>query len=67
MVSWKCAMTLRHRLNVETALLPVKAEPEIQLKATQCCLCYCQNLLNQLSWFYYKKSHLVIQKQLSPL
>ena len=50
-------LTLPHRLNVETALLPVRAEPEIRLKAAQCCLCYCQNLINQLSWFYYKKAH----------
>ena len=27
------------------------------LKAAQCCLCYYQSLLNQLSWFYYKKTH----------
>ena len=73
-------LTLPHSLNVETALLPVKAEPAqstlagfklteeqmtrtepAQVKYTkrlniaQCCLCYYQNLLNQLSWFYYKK------------
>ena len=27
-----------------------------QLKAAHCCLCYYQNLLNRLSWFYYKKA-----------
>ena len=52
-------LTLSHRLNVETALLPVKAEPGIRLKAAQCCLCYCQNLLNQLTGFCYKKAYLV--------
>ena len=75
-------LTLSHRLNVETALLPVIAEPaqpalacfkadgrtndqnrtclsEIHqaVKPVQCCLCYYQNLLNQLSWFYYKNAH----------
>ena len=28
-----------------------------RLTVAQCCLCYYQNLLYQLSWFYYKKTH----------
>ena len=29
-----------------------------RLKAAQYCLCYYQNLLNQISRFYYKKAHI---------
>ena len=45
---------------------PAQVKYTKRLKAVQCCLSYYQNLLNQLSWFYYKKLILVIQKQLSP-
>ena len=36
---------------------PAQVKYTKRLKAAQCCLCYNQNLLNQLSWFYYKKAH----------
>ena len=36
---------------------PAQVKYTRRLKAAQCCLCYYQNLLNQLSWFYYKKAH----------
>ena len=36
---------------------PAQVKYTKQVKDAQCCLCYYQNLLNQLSWFYYKKAH----------
>ena len=35
---------------------PAQVKYTKQLEAAQCCLCYYKNLLNQLSWFYYKKA-----------
>ena len=36
---------------------PVQVKYTNRLKAAQCFLCYYQNLLNQLSWFYNKKAY----------
>ena len=36
---------------------PAQVKYTNRLKTAQCCLCYYQNLRNQLSWFYYKKAH----------
>ena len=38
---------------------PAQVKYTKRLKADECCLCYYQNLLNYLSWFYYKKAHFV--------
>ena len=40
-----------------TRIEPAEVKYTKRLKAAQCCLCYYQNLLNQPSWFYYKKAH----------
>ena len=45
---------------------PAQVKYTKRLKAAQRCLCYYQNLFNQLSWFNYKTNIWVIQKQLSP-
>ena len=34
---------------------PAQVKYTKRLKIAQCCLCYYQNLLNQLSWVYLKK------------
>ena len=40
-----------------TKIEPAQVKYTKRLKTVQCCLCYHQNLLNQLRWFQYKNTH----------